>query len=116
MLLDQADGILVECRASDLDARWRAKPVQNPRPPLAFALLRVDDERVLVAALVAAEPELRQDYFLFWALAVVAAAFLAGAAFALVFAAGAFAFTAAGFGLVAAAAAAVRFASATCER
>lgn len=65
VLLDQADRILVECRAPDLDAWRRPEPVEDPRPPLALALLRVDDEGVLVATLVAAEPELRQDYFLF---------------------------------------------------
>ena len=61
VLLDQPDGVLVERRTPDLDARRRPEPVKDARPPLPFALLRVDDERVLVAAFVAAEPELGQD-------------------------------------------------------
>ena len=65
VLLDQPDGIFIERGAPDPDARRRAEPVQDagarPAPPSTG----MDDKRVLVAALVATEPQKRQDYFLF---------------------------------------------------
>ena len=115
MVLDESNRIFVERGASDSYTGRGAKPVKDPGPALPFALLRVDDEGVLVAALVAAEPELRQNYFLFCVLAAEAGVFFAGA-LALAFAAGVFAFAAAGLVLAAVVAAAVRLASATWER
>ena len=112
VLFYEADGIFIERRAPDLDAGRRPEPVKDPGPALPFFLLRVDDEGVLVAALVAREPELRQGYFLFCVFAFGAAGFLAD--FDLAFATGAFALT--GAGLAFAAVCVARFASATWDR
>jgi hypothetical protein len=60
-LFDQVDRLFVERGASDLDARRRAEPVQDSRSRLAAAaLFGVDDEGVLVTALVAVEAQIRQ--------------------------------------------------------
>jgi hypothetical protein len=63
--LEHADRVLIERGAPDAHVRRRPKPVENPRfrPPVAAD--RMDDVGALVAALVAAEPEKRQGYFLF---------------------------------------------------
>lgn len=68
VLLDKPDRIFIERRPSDANARGGAKPVQDAGARLAAAPaggVGMDDKRVFVAALVAAEPEVRQDYFLF---------------------------------------------------
>jgi hypothetical protein len=113
VLFDQPDRVLIERRTSDLDAGRGTEPVQDTRPPFTLPLLRVDDERVLVPAFVTAEPDLRQDYFLFGVFGLAAALFLA-ATFGLAFTAGSLAFASAGF--VLAAAAVARLVSAAWER
>jgi len=67
VLLDEPDGSLVERRASDPDARGRSEPVQDARAGFAAtaAASRMHHERVLVPALVAGKPQVRQNYFLF---------------------------------------------------
>jgi hypothetical protein len=60
VLFDQADGVFVQRGAADPDA-WRgAEPIEYSRARPAPPSFRVDEECVLVAALVAAEPEVRQ--------------------------------------------------------
>ena len=65
-LLDEANGVLVERRPADLDSRRRSKPIKNARPRTPATAIGVDDEGVLVAVLVAIEPKIRQNYFLFF--------------------------------------------------
>ena len=69
VLLYQPDRVFVECRSSDADAWWSAKPIEDAGSgfPAAAATgaVRVHDKRVLVPAFVAAEPQVRQGYFLF---------------------------------------------------
>ena len=70
VLLDESNRVLVERRPSDADSGWGPKPIKDSRTRLAAptaAAMGVDDKRVLVAAFIAAEPEVRQDYFLFCA-------------------------------------------------
>jgi hypothetical protein len=67
VFLDQFDCAFVESGATDLDAWRRPKPIEDPGSCLSAAPIGVDDERILVAALVAAETKVRQGYFLFWA-------------------------------------------------
>ena len=71
VLLDKANCVFVQRRTPDANSGWRPEPIKNARARLpastAAAAMRVDDEGVLVTALVAAEPEVRQGYFLFWA-------------------------------------------------
>jgi hypothetical protein len=73
VLFDRLDCRFVERRPTDPYARRRSKPVEDAGSRSAFATITVDDERVFVAALVAAEPEVRQGYFLFCARAVLGA-------------------------------------------
>ena len=67
VLFDQADRIFVERGPSDAHTGRRPEPVKDSGAGLPAAAAGVDDERVLVTTLVAAEPEVRQAYFLFCA-------------------------------------------------
>ena len=72
---EKTDRFLVQGAAPDANAGRRAKPVEDARPPPAAPATRLNDERVLVSALVFVEAELWQDYFL---LDVFAVFFTAG--------------------------------------
>jgi len=72
--LDQAYGLRIERGAADPDAWRRPEPVEDARVPPGALAGGVNDERVLVTALVAREAEARQIYFLFCARAAVLAA------------------------------------------
>jgi hypothetical protein len=74
-LLDGLDRDLVEGGASNSDARWGPKPIEDASSRSASPAIVLNDERVFVTALVAAEPQVGQDYFLFCARV---AAFAAG--------------------------------------
>lgn len=65
VLFDQPDGIFVERGAPDLHARRRTKPIKDARPRTPTPFFGMHDESVLVSTLVAAEPQIRQGYFLF---------------------------------------------------
>ncbi len=69
VLLDEADGILVERGSPDAHTRRRAEPIEDPRTRLsasaASGAVRVHDKRVLVTAFIARKPQVRQIYFLF---------------------------------------------------
>jgi hypothetical protein len=69
VLFDEPDGVFVERRSADAHAWWSSEPIEDARPrftaPAAARAVRVNDERVLVPALVAGEPQMRQNYFLF---------------------------------------------------
>jgi len=69
VLLDQADGVLIEGRSADAYAWRRAKPIKDARARLTATptagAVRVHDKRILVAAFVARKPQMRQNYFLF---------------------------------------------------
>jgi hypothetical protein len=69
VFLDEANRVFVERRTPDANAGRGSEPIQDARTRLssttAAGAMRIDDKRVLVAALVAAEPEVRQSYFLF---------------------------------------------------
>jgi hypothetical protein len=65
VLLDHPDRIFVERGPADANAGRRPEPIKDAGTRLPPASPRVDDERVLVAALVAVEPKEWQDYFLF---------------------------------------------------
>jgi hypothetical protein len=71
VLLDESNRIFVERRTADADSGRGPKPIKDSRTRLAASApaagMGVDDKRVLVAAFIAAEPEVRQDYFLFCA-------------------------------------------------
>jgi hypothetical protein len=59
--LDEARRFFIERSTTDLDTWRRPKPVENPRTRLPPPAFRMDDESVLVAPLVAIEPQVRQD-------------------------------------------------------
>ena len=65
-LLDEADRVLVERCPADLDSRRGPEPIKDARPRTAAPAIGIDDEGVLVTALVAIEPQIRQNYFLFF--------------------------------------------------
>lgn len=94
---DEADGVFVECRSPNADARRRPEPIEDARTRPPALSSGVDHVGVFVAVLVAAEPEIRQGYFLFVALAFAFAARAAGGFTALDAALGEDAFFAAGF-------------------
>jgi len=66
----ETDGVFVECRSANADARRRSEPIEDARTRLPASSSGVDHVGVFVAVLVAAEPEVRQGYFLFVALFV----------------------------------------------
>jgi len=94
-LLDRPDRRFIQRRAANLDPGRRAEPIQDAGADAASTTVAVDDEGVLVAAFVAAEAQIRQDYFLFCAGAGLAAVRAARAGRDAVFRGGA-AFRAAG--------------------
>src|SRR6185503_12917263 len=65
VLLDQADGVFVERRPPDPDARRRSKPVEDARSRFsatsAPGAVRMHDKRVLVPPFVARKPQMRQS-------------------------------------------------------
>src|SRR5262245_59308826 len=65
--LDQLDRVFVEGRATDFHARRRAEPIENPGPRFPAAPLAVYYVGVLVATLVAVEPQVWQDLLPFLA-------------------------------------------------
>ncbi len=111
MGLNHPDGVFVERRTPHFHAGRGPEPIEDPRSGPAPAPFRVDDVRILVPALVAVKPKIRQAYFPFPRVAVFFTDFLVagfGGFFAVFiatgfFAAGAFdaAFLRAGSGVVA---------------
>jgi hypothetical protein len=69
VFFDEANRVFVERRTPDANAGRGSEPVQDARTrlssPTPTGAMRINDKRILVAALVAAEPEVRQSYFLF---------------------------------------------------
>ncbi len=62
VLFDPPNRVFVERRAADLDARRRAKPVQNALPRSPVAAAGMDKRRCFVPTFVAGEPQKWQSY------------------------------------------------------
>ena len=65
-LLDEANRVFVERCPAHLDSRRGPEPIEDARPRTPAPAIGIDDEGVLVTALVAIEPQIRQNYFLFF--------------------------------------------------
>ena len=88
VFFDPADGVFVERGAADLDARRRAKPVENALPRSPVTAAGMDERGCFVPAFVAGKPQKWQSYLRLRDCPVFLAGFAAGffaADFALAF-------------------------------
>ena len=62
MFLDPTNSFFVERGTTDLDARRRAKPIENPLPRPAIATPGMDKRRCFIPALITGKPQSWQSY------------------------------------------------------